>query len=167
MPKEAQLCKKSRYQRRREQKKNRRQKIRQSIAILRDEKIHEEQKKLEASPTYQQHVKNLAEQEAAAIEEENASLEQENRLWMEREKAAQSEWERKKKEDEEKKRTRELRENAIRTEWESIKQKEEQKRLERESKIAEEKRLQVKCSYQHYLFNAFYTKNSGIMVRAA
>ena len=39
--------------------------------------------------------------------------------------------------------------NAIRTEWESIKQKEEQKRLERESKIAEEIRLQVKCSYQH------------------
>ena len=39
--------------------------------------------------------------------------------------------------------------NAIRAEWESIKQKEEQKKLEKESKIVEQKRLQVKGSHQH------------------
>lgn len=159
-------CKKRRYERRKEKKKTRRRKIRQSLARLRDEKISEEQERLEAFPSHLEHLKNLVELEAIAEEKEIAANERENQLWIEREQIAQKEWRQKRKENEERRKSRELKENAIRAEWESLKQKEELKKLERESILAEEKRLQVKSSQQHYFLIHFIRNHIGILVGA-
>jgi len=104
--------------------------------------------------------------EAIAEEKEIAANERENQLWIEREQIAQKEWRQKRKENEERRKSRELKENAIRAEWESLKQKEELKKLERESILAEEKRLQVKSSQQHYFLIHFIRNHIGILVGA-
>ena len=73
-------------------------------------KICLELQKLEASPSYQEHLKNASELEAIVEEKETAAMEQENLLWLEREEIAQKEWLQKKEEREEKIKAQELRE---------------------------------------------------------
>jgi len=128
------------------------------IAKSRENAVLEEQRKLEASPGYQERLKKCE-------EDEMLEMKRNNHLWLQREKTAQDEWQRKQKENEEKRTNQELKENAILLEWEALKFKEAQKKKERESKINEERKLQVKGGLHHYFFNSFYVatfRNLGL-----
>ncbi|XP_037082883.1 LOW QUALITY PROTEIN: U2 small nuclear ribonucleoprotein auxiliary factor 35 kDa subunit-related protein 2-like [Pollicipes pollicipes] len=127
---------------RKQWKKMRRKKLRQMSAKFRDyfeEKKEKERMKDKAYCAWLQEQEHLEELQEA---EENAAMIQRHNAWLDREKQAQLEWQRKKLKEEKEKHARELQEKQIQEEWEAVKKAEEEEKRAREEEDQRRKQRQ-------------------------